>query len=793
MCRWTSPSSTASASMPARHHDPGDPQLGVGRDLDMTDPLEEPRPAISSQRAGELLAEHYGHEGELVELHGERDLNFRVDAGTDRYLLKVHNPADAREVVEMRTGALAHIRRVDPGIPVPEVLPTLGGEPTVAVAGQDGRSSLVQLFTFLDGHHAGREELGASQLRGWGRGAARLGRALRGYFHPAAGYPIQWDLRHAALLRDRLELLKGEPAQLVAQVLARFEKRVEPVLPSLRAQLVHNDLSRENVLVDERGQIAGITDFGDMTHTSLVCDLAVALADVLDGRPDALEMAESMIAGYCEVNPLEEQEGALLGDLVATRCATAAVVSTWRRSRHPDAPRFPEGAVEFLRLLAAEGFDQVGERLSEAARRPPGRRRRRGDRARSTEELVQARRRVLGPLSLTYDEPLHLVRGEGVHLFDAAGSSYIDAYNNVPVLGHCHPAVVAVVADQAGRLVTNTRYLHEASVELAERLIELAPAGLDRVLFLNSGSEANDIVWRIACHATGRTGALVTSHAYHGVTEATTALSPEEWPADFRPPHVGLLDPPGSGAAETELQLTLSELEEAGHPPAALFADPAFTSDGILGPAHHWLQAAAAAARAAGALFVADEVQAGYGRTGESLWSVMPSRVEPDFMTLGKPMGNGFPVAALLGRAELVDPFVRQTGYFSTFGGNSLACAAALAVLRVVEEERLVERAAASAAHLRALLEDVVAGRERVGALRNWGMLFGLELLGSDNRPDAATASAVANSLRRLGVLVGTTGPAENVLKIRPPLVFSEHDGDEVAERLDRVLAKLPG
>lgn len=157
----------------------------------MTDPLEEPRPVLSRHSAGELLAEQYGREGELVELHGERDLNFRVDAGTERYLLKIHNPADTLDVVEMRTGALAHIRRADPGIPVPAVLPTLGGEAAVAVTGRDGRSSVVQLFSFLEGRHAGRDELGAAQLRGWGRTAARLGRALRGYFHPAAGYPIQ--------------------------------------------------------------------------------------------------------------------------------------------------------------------------------------------------------------------------------------------------------------------------------------------------------------------------------------------------------------------------------------------------------------------------------------------------------------------------------------------------------------------------------------------------------------------------------------------------------------------------
>ncbi|HET9092947.1 MAG TPA: aminotransferase class III-fold pyridoxal phosphate-dependent enzyme [Acidimicrobiales bacterium] len=496
-----------------------------------------------------------------------------------------------------------------------------------------------------------------------------------------------------------------------------------------------------------------------------------------------------MIAGYCEVTPLERDEAALLGDLVAARCATAVVVSTWRRSRHADAPAFPGGAVDFLRLLAAEGFDRAGARRAAAAGQAGGWTPRPGYEPRPTPALLAARRRVLGSLGLTYDEPVHLVRGEGVHLFDAEGRRYLDAYNNVPVVGHCHPEVAAAVAAQARRLVTNTRYLTDESVELAERLVERAPAGLDRVLFVNSGSEANDVVWRIARFATGHSGALVTSHAYHGVTEATTDLSPEEWPGGFAPDHVGLLDPPAAKAGEGGHRRVVSALTQAGHAPAALFVDSAFTSDGVRGPATGWLLEAAEAVRAAGGLFVADEVQAGYGRTGEGLWSIGPSGIEPDFMTLGKPMGNGFPVAALLGRADLVDPFVDATGYFSTFGGNTLACAAALAVLDVVERDGLVENAASSGAHLRALLDEVVSRHDAAGELRSWGLLFGLDILGPEGGADAAAATGVANRLRRLGVLVGTTGPGGNVLKIRPPLVFSEADGDELAERLDAALA----
>lgn len=761
------------------------------------DPLLEPRPAFETERVAALLSDLYGLGGSLCELHGERDLNLRVDAtGGTRFLLKIHNPADPRDVVEMRSSAMAHARRVDEAIPLPRLVPTAGGSPAAEVTGADGRRSVVQLFTFLDGRHASREELGDRDLYEWGRCVARLGRALRGFFHPAARYEIQWDLRHTASLRDRLHLVESGTRALVEEAVGRFETNVRPRFDALRAQFVHNDMHRGNVLVGEDRAIVGITDFGDSTHTALVCDLAVALADVLNGRPDSLAMAEAMIAGYAGTTPLEPMEGEVLGDLVAARAATDIVVTTWRRACHPHATERPTGSSELLRIFRDEGFERASARLAGAARRastspratlPYGRR--------ATSGLLSARRGVMGRQELSYDEPVHLVRGEGAHLFDAEGRKYIDAYNNVPVVGHCHPAVASAVAAQARLLVTNTRYLHEANVELAERLLASAPGRLERVLFVSSGSEANDVAWRIAKFATGCDGALVTRGAYHGVTDATSDLSPEEWPVGFAPAHVGLLAPPPSagGGPSTDpgapgAEVVVRELAASGHPPAALFVDPAFMSDGILGPAGGWIAGAVSAARDVGALFVADEVQAGYGRTGGGLWSVADAGVEPDFMTLGKPMGNGFPIAALLGRAELVDPFVEATGYFSTFGGNTLACTAALAVLDVIAGEGLVEHAATLGAHLRALLEEVAARHEAVGALRSWGLLCGLDIVDEGGAPDPAGARLVTNGLRRLGVLVGTTGPEGNVVKIRPPLVIEEADAGEVAERLDEVL-----
>jgi 4-aminobutyrate aminotransferase-like enzyme len=395
---------------------------------------------------------------------------------------------------------------------------------------------------------------------------------------------------------------------------------------------------------------------------------------------------------------------------------------------------------------------------------------------RSTTELLRARSRLLGGLELSYAHPVHLVGGRGLFLEGADGRRYLDAYNNVPVLGHSHPAVVDAVCSQLATLNTNSRYLQEAPVELAERLLSSLPARFDRVLLVNSGSEANDLAWRIARHATGASGGIATSWAYHGVTEATFAFSPESWGDRPAPPHMRLVEPPPDSPAA--VASAVESLDAAGLGVAAMLVDGVFTSDGVRGPAHDWTVAAAATVHAAGGLYVADEVQAGHGRTGDHLWSFVAGRVPADLVTLGKPMGNGYPVAAVCGPADLVDPFIADTDYFSTFGGGTAACAAAVAVLRTIEGEHVVARVDETGARLLTALRDVTAEDPQVGGVRGWGLAIALDIVDpATGRSDPDRTARVIEGMRGRGVLIGGTGPERATLKIRPPLIFGDDHG----------------
>ena len=433
-----------------------------------------------------------------------------------------------------------------------------------------------------------------------------------------------------------------------------------------------------------------------------------------------------------------------------------------------------------------------------------------GPRTLTSDEILAARGRRLGPsLSLSYRTPLHIVRGEGAYLYDAGGRAYLDCVNNVAHVGHAHPRVVEAGAAQMRLLNTNTRYLHEHVVRYAERLTALLADHLEVCFFTNSGSEANELALRLAGAATGRPDVATVDVAYHGNTQRLVEISPYKFdgpggagkaddvqvvplPDPYRGRHRGT-GPEVGAAYLAEASAVLDEAAAAGHPAGALIAEAIPGTAGQIVPPPGWLAGLFDAARAVGAVPISDEVHVGFGRVGTDVWGFAAQGARPDIVTMGKPIGNGHPLGAVVTTRAIADAFANGMEYFNTFGGNPVSAAIGLAVLDVIADEGLQEHARVTGERLLAGLREVAARHGPIGDVRGAGLFVGIVLVRdrATREPDAILAAELVNRAADRGVLLSTDGADHNVIKIKPPLVFSAADSDRLVETVDTILGEL--
>lgn len=419
---------------------------------------------------------------------------------------------------------------------------------------------------------------------------------------------------------------------------------------------------------------------------------------------------------------------------------------------------------------------------------------------------VKKRAKLLGPAyRLFYSEPVEFVRGKGVYLYDKEGNEYLDAYNNVVSVGHANPRVVTAIAKQAETLCTHTRYMQDGLLNYSDALLatfapELAESGC--TMFTCTGSESNDLAMRIARHYTGGDGVIVTAEAYHGNSGVTAAFSPSLGKKSPLGPYVRTVPAPDSYRIPTEnmgrwmadnVAAQIEDIKRHGGRIAAFIADSLFSSDGLYADPTDLLAPVAEVIRAAGGLFIADEVQSGFGRSGTHMWGHQRHGVVPDIVTMGKPMGNGYPVAGIVVRRDIVESFGRDMRYFNTFGGNTVAIAAAQATLDVIQSEGLMENAAKLGSLILAGLKDIATRHERIGDVRGAGLYFGVEMVQdrASKKSDIDLGLALVNELRKRRVLISATGPDANVLKIRPPLVFTESDATRLLTEVEAAVASF--
>ncbi len=760
-------------------------------------------PEFTEAQVERIARDTYGLAVSVRSLSGERDRNFHLHTADRRdFVLKILDFNSSPEATDCQLRVLEHLAEQDPSLPVPRIIPTVLGGEIGTVGGREG-SYATCLLQYLPGEPLASRSTDAPLLQGLGETLGRLDIALRGFFHPALGQRIAWDVRRLPELVEYAPHIESAALRSLVQSAAAALKERLLDLRSLPSQAIHGDCHAHNVLVLPASHaISGILDFGDMVHGPRVLEPAVAMSELLAEDRASMEGVSPLLAGYAQRVPLAERELDLLFPLIAARHSITLLVHAWRVRHDPQGARALAASVDStahsLKALQETGCETLTERWRRPLADDPGA-------ASSYPPVPLARRhRLLGAgAELFYEKPLHIVRGSGVWLYDAQGLAYLDVYNNVPHVGHTHPTVVAAIQKQTALLATHTRYLHGRILEYAERLIATMPAHLDACMFVNSGSEANDVAWRLARFATGREGGLVMEHAYHGITDAVAALTPSTGqPRDARvvtlasPPHglrsVDQLGADAAAAAAGDVERALALLSARGHAPAAFFIDTAITSSGIFDPPPAWSTAISAPLRAAGALIVADEVQYGLGRSGSHLWGFERRGLAPDIVTLGKPVANGYPMGVVVANRGLIEAFQKAFGFFSTFGGNAVAASAALAVLEVLERERLMKNAADTGRYLGDRLSSLGERYPGLGAVRGTGLLLGLEVNASRGRSARQCAKRYINLLASEGrVLIGYEGPDASVLKLRPPMPFRPEHADRLVQAIEAAAATI--
>ena len=425
-----------------------------------------------------------------------------------------------------------------------------------------------------------------------------------------------------------------------------------------------------------------------------------------------------------------------------------------------------------------------------------------------TDDLLARRYKYLGAGSpLFYKEPLHLVKGEGVWLYDVDGKRYLDVYNNVPHVGHCHPHVVEALVKQASTLNIHTRYLHENIVNYAERLLATFDQSLTKVMFACTGSEANEIALRMARRHTGGMGILVSDFAYHGNTTAVAELGTAFMPDAEGCKNVRSVPVPDSYRAANGLQgdelatyyadavkREIDAFEADGIKFAGMLVCPDWANEGLIKVPGNYMQQALAHVHEAGGLFIADEVQAGFGRSGHHMWAHQGFEgFVPDIVTMGKPMGNGHPLSGVVARGDLIEEFGQTAMYFNTTGGTPVSMAVGMAVLDVLEQENLMQNAVVVGQYITEGLKKLQKKHDLIGDVRNLGLFFGVELVQDrkSKEPASEEARRIVEMMKDRGVLISMIGRHDNILKMRPPMCFSTENADLLLSTLDDIFASL--
>lgn len=769
-------------------------------------------PKFSDTQLLQLLADNYQLSGTLKPLAGYCDQNLLLTTVTgDKYIVKVANSAESSLTLTMQNAAMVHLTNKE--LAVPNVLANRQEGQLTVITDERGICFNLRVLSYLEGGFyadSNSEKHNTELWQSLGQFIAGINNGLANFSHAGAYRFFEWDLAHGfGICQTKKHLLSSSEQVLVEYFLGIYQTQTMSLLSQCRQGVIHNDANDYNLLVNSTEcatSVTGLIDFGDMVFSHVINELAITCAYALMKQADPICALVSIVGSYHQHHNLTVTELEVLLSLIALRLCVSVCNSAQAIKAQPDNEYLlisAKPAWHLLKQLKKQNSHAVLCQLRLACGFDT-------DSGKNKTDITTFRKKHLGKtLSLSYQQPLKIVRGQGAYLFDEQGRRYLDMVNNVCHVGHCHPKVVAAGQEQLGKLNTNTRYLHDNIVNYAEKLLSTMPEELSVCMLVNSGSEANELAFRLAKNYSKGTELLVVDGAYHGNTNACIEASPYKFdgpggagaadyvhivdlPDPYRGTHLGNSAETASAYASS-VGKALSNIAEQGNKPSAFICESLQGVAGQIIMPDGYLPAVYQQVRAAGGVCIADEVQVGFGRVGSHMWAFETQGVTPDIVTLGKPIGNGHPMAAVITTQAIADAFVNGMEYFNTFGGNPVSCAIGSAVLDVIADENLQQHALVTGAYFMEQLKQVQNEFSLIGDVRGLGLFIGVELVKNRETKEPATdkTGQLVEFFKEHNILLSTEGRYYNILKIKPPLAFNNTDVDDFIRVLKLGLSAL--
>lgn len=765
---------------------------------------------FTETEAEQLVKEYYGLETNATALSGEYDFNYLLK-GYDgsKYIFKISNNNDKYDFLDAQVKISNHLSNTSLSAKFSQHIKNKEGH-ELTQHNKNGKEYYLRLLTYLEGEfwiNLQENHKTDNLFYDFGNFLGKMDNGLTDFYHAAMHRHYVWDINQAMDANRKLHCIKNhERRRIAGYFLLQFEMEVLPHLSALRHAYTHHDANDTNVLV-KGDEISGLIDFGDMVYTALINNVAVACTYAMMNHDDPLHVAALIVKGYHAAYPLTIQELDLLYYLIAARLCISVTQSAWNVSLETNNEHHFISEAPAWNLL--NKLIQINPiKAQDVFRKACGFTGMINEDDYTT--LLQSRKELIGRnLSISYKKNVKIIRGALQYLYDDKGNTFVDCVNNVSHVGHCHPVVVKAMQKQIATLNTNTRYLHDGLVDFAEMLTATLPKELCVCYFTNSGSEANDLAIRISRYFTKRKDVIVLDHAYHGTSTAAIEMSPYKFDGKGgfeKMPYIHKAKNPDQYRGEfryedvdagkkyaADVQRIIEELKKKDKAPAAFICETLLGVGGQIPLPANYLKEVYRFVKAAGGICIADEVQVGFGRVGEKCWGFELQDALPDIVVLGKPIGNGHPLAAVVTTTAIADAFNNGMEYFNTFGGNPVSMTTGIAVLKTIQHEELQQHALQVGNHLMNGLKRLMQKHTIIGDVRGHGLFVGAEMVRDRTtlEPAVPEIDIVVEKMKDRGFFISTDGPLYNVLKIKPPLVFTTENADDLIRNLDEVLDSI--